>query len=854
MLFDEVSLEFEDSSSEPTSPPVLRPSLSTPSIITHRTWSPTSSRSIERQSFQPSIEDFNLFNKFVSNVRASFQEKNLFKPLIQLYSRYNNNNNHENIEQPQFICEERQENAIFKIYLKRLRQKPSTSSESSSNSHTVADDQDEQNESSTNDHSALLYSTIKIYQLKAGTIEKIVECLTNKHGDLDTTHMHILFSTYRIYTNTRTLIDTILSRYKAVVPASLDMTEEVRQKTLKSLSIALICLLTAYKEDFYEPPYYTTLNYLFKQTIDIDVQNQCQSLLDRFLNEENIPRLDSNIFTFTQDIDNNNNSKNLHSDDIYNQKGFDWNTPRNFLEMSHVVIAEQLTIFDAKLLKCVLPHECLTMRGNSNKRRGLNSNHILSTVDKTIEQFNAVVNRVIATILKEQNEQTRARIIEKWIDIAFECRKLKNFSSLTAILNGLLSGCIYRLNKTWSHINLNYRSILNELKNIFGSSADRKQARAILHKEGTAKYVDLTTAMNATLDKKPRSKKIRNQKKPMIGTVPYLGLYLSDLTYIDSAHDNYININENNKSSQKLINFEKHRKQFEILAQIKLFQSAANAYTTLQSLSYFKHWFDNVQIYTDAESWELSYQFEPKTIDNTDKQHILKEDLSPTNRLRPLKAFPSEVSLESLMTPNNQTRVTSSKLGGSLHSSPSLNSFDKISLISNNSFPQRQQSINNLTKKKIHSTHSRSSSASSFLTKDSSSQGYMSAQASPANSLANCTLNNVENDTLIAKVRLIGNNERTSNVLKTILEKFGLDPSTYDNYCIEQQLPSRRFVLLDHCNVFYALVRQSDDEQVELIVRKKGQQEPEQIKTRSYFNPSHNRTPSGLSISSLNSR
>jgi len=35
----------------------------------------------------------------------------------------------------------------------------------------------------------------------------------------------------------------------------------------------------------------------------------------------------------------------------------------------------------------------------------------------------------------------------------------------------------------------------------------------------------------------------------------------------------------------------------------------------------------------------------------------------------------------------------------------------------------------------------------------------MSAQASPANSVANCTVNNVENDTLIAKVQLLGKND-----------------------------------------------------------------------------------------------
>lgn len=87
----------------------------------------------------------------------------------------------------------------------------------------------------------------------------------------------------------------------------------------------------------------------------------------------------------------------------------------------------------------------------------------------------------------------------------------------------------------------------------------------------------------------------------MIGTVPYLGLYLSDLTYIDSANPSTITIETNENSTEKLINFEKHRKEFEILAQIKLFQSAANAYTTLHSLPRFKAWFDNVRIYSGAE-------------------------------------------------------------------------------------------------------------------------------------------------------------------------------------------------------------------------------------------------------------
>lgn len=79
----------------------------------------------------------------------------------------------------------------------------------------------------------------------------------------------------------------------------------------------------------------------------------------------------------------------------------------------------------------------------------------------------------------------RAYVIEKWIDVAQQCRKIKNFSSLTAILNGLLSGCIYRLSTAWSFVTQDSQKTLDELKDVFGSCADRKKTRAILDKVRT---------------------------------------------------------------------------------------------------------------------------------------------------------------------------------------------------------------------------------------------------------------------------------------------------------------------------------------------------------------------------------
>ena len=123
-------------------------------------------------------------------------------------------------------------------------------------------------------------------------------------------------------------------------------------------------------------------------------------------------------------------------------------------------------LFLQELFKRVLPYECLTRR----------------EIDRTCKYFNAVANRVIGTVLNEENDRNRARLIEKWIDVAQECRQLRNYSSLTAILNGLLSGPVYRLETSWSFVTLAHRSTFNELKNVFESCGDRKQMKDILDK------------------------------------------------------------------------------------------------------------------------------------------------------------------------------------------------------------------------------------------------------------------------------------------------------------------------------------------------------------------------------------
>ncbi|XP_071655156.1 ral guanine nucleotide dissociation stimulator-like 1 [Patagioenas fasciata] len=192
------------------------------------------------------------------------------------------------------------------------------------------------------------------------------------------------------------------------------------------------------------------------------------------------------------------------------------------------------------LFQNVVPHHCL---GCIWSRRDKKENKQLAqSIRATISQFNAVTNCVLSTILesKELKTQPRAKILEKWIRIGRQCRILNNFSSLKAIVSALQSTSVYRLKKTWACVPKDTMLMFEELCEIFSDCDNFATSRELLLKGVTQ------------------------------GTVPYLGTFLTDLVMLDTALQDYL--------EGGLINFEKRRREFEVIAQIKLLQSSCNSY------------------------------------------------------------------------------------------------------------------------------------------------------------------------------------------------------------------------------------------------------------------------------------
>jgi len=81
----------------------------------------------------------------------------------------------------------------------------------------------------------------------------------------------------------------------------------------------------------------------------------------------------------------------------------------------------------------------------------------------------------------------------------------------------------------------------------------------------------------------------------MQGTVPYLGLFLTDLTMIDTAFRDFLR--------DGVINFDKKRREYEILAQIQMLQSMTGVYR-IEPESVFFDWFYRLRVYDENERCE----------------------------------------------------------------------------------------------------------------------------------------------------------------------------------------------------------------------------------------------------------
>ncbi|XP_061201687.1 ral guanine nucleotide dissociation stimulator-like 1 isoform X1 [Neopsephotus bourkii] len=699
------------------------------------------------------------------------------------------------------------------------------------------------------EHTVSQYETCKIRTIKAGTLEKLVENLLTAFGDNDFTYISIFLSTYRAFASAKEVLELLLDRYGSLETPSFEEVENKNCSESKAvIRIATASILRAWlnqcSEDFREPPNYPCLlkmlGYLKKNISGSDPERRAQNLLEQFQNQE---------------MENDNEFHNTSPGNQCDEEELEICSPEEFSSFQEHLVAEQLTYMDAELFKKVVPHHCLGCIWSQRDKE--ENKHVAPTIRATIFQFNAVTNCVLSTILnsKELKTQQRAKIVEKWIRIAHECRILKNFSSLRAIISALQSNSIYRLKKTWACVPKDIMLMFEELGDIFSDHDNYLTSRELLMKEGTSKFANLDSSVKENQKRTQRRLQLQKDMGVMQGTVPYLGTFLTDLIMLDTALPDYV--------EGGLINFEKRRREFEVIAQIKLLQSACNSYCMAPDQKFIR-WFRRQQHLTDKESYDLSREVEAAA-DTT--------STSPKSRKSMVKRF-SLLFLGSEMiahsTPiKEQPKCTPGGSSGESTDSASVSSCEfnhseaEDVCIGPVDTPDTLDALHESQKKLSESCTSSSISCSM----DASPLGVASVISAPAmlfsrdkccNSVTPITskelspvynqqnkdmciirISTEDNNGNMYKSILLTNQDKTPAVLQRALLKHNLESDAAEDYELVQVISEdKELVIPDNANVFYAM---NSHVNFDFILRKKASVNMD-LKMRSHCNQTLPRT------------
>ncbi|XP_023555349.1 ral-GDS-related protein-like [Octodon degus] len=88
------------------------------------------------------------------------------------------------------------------------------------------------------------------------------------------------------------------------------------------------------------------------------------------------------------------------------------------------------------------------------QRKQKGTEQLAPTVRETYPQFDDVVNFVFTTCIGDHSmkAEDRARVVEHWIKVAKACLKLRNFSSMHAIISALQSTPVHWMSMTWKEV------------------------------------------------------------------------------------------------------------------------------------------------------------------------------------------------------------------------------------------------------------------------------------------------------------------------------------------------------------------------------------------------------------------
>ena len=284
-------------------------------------------------------------------------------------------------------------------------------------------------------------------------------------------------------------------------------------------------------------------------------------------------------------------------------------SPCSIHDFDPLELARQITLIAMKTYSEIQSDELVSMDwGKSNTKKARNVRNMC--------QLNTDLAHVVGdTILAPEDAKKRAQVIKQWAKIAMHCLELNNYDSIMAIMCSINSSVVQRLKRTWEFVSKKTRARLEELEHIIDIRKNYSTLR-------------------------------RRLETPTAPCLPFLGVYLTDLTFVMAGNPKRRDLPgsaSDNGDAVSVINFDMYMRLAKIVSHLQKYQVPYNLRVVPEMQLWMKDHMSRMRASHDhivALLHKRSLLLEPKSDKNSGRQHVTID----TKRLDPMGGKSEPVS------------------------------------------------------------------------------------------------------------------------------------------------------------------------------------------------------------------
>ncbi|XP_046610239.1 ras-specific guanine nucleotide-releasing factor 2-like [Neodiprion virginianus] len=235
--------------------------------------------------------------------------------------------------------------------------------------------------------------------------------------------------------------------------------------------------------------------------------------------------------------------------------------------LSALEIAEQMTYLDHQIFVAIASEEFLGQAWMKTDKATRAPHIILMT-----RRFNKFSQLVVSEIIRRSSMASRVAAIEKWAAVADISRVLHNYNGVLQICAAFTNSSVYRLKKTWEKVSKTTKQNIERLQAIVSSDGRFRNLRDALHRCDPP-------------------------------CIPYLGLYLTDLSFIEEGTPNF--------TEDGLLNFSKMRMIAHVIREIRHFQQTPYKIEVITKVT--NYLLDPSLLLEEEDMYRMSLEIEPRT-------------------------------------------------------------------------------------------------------------------------------------------------------------------------------------------------------------------------------------------------